>query len=39
MNNNAKWKLFLVWWNSVKKDIADEGTIQMIDEKIAEITR
>jgi hypothetical protein len=39
MSNSRRWKEFITWWNSVKKDIADEGTILMIDEKIASICR
>ena len=39
MSNSRRWKEFITWWNDVKKDIADEGTILMIDEKIASICR
>ena len=34
MSNSRRWREFITWWNSVKKDIADEGTIKMIDERI-----
>lgn len=39
MNNSAKWKLFLQWWNEIKHDISDEEVVRMIDTKIAEITK
>jgi hypothetical protein len=40
MNNNAKWKLWLQWWNEYKKLIPLGNDIRSsIDEKIAEITR
>jgi hypothetical protein len=39
MSNSRRWREFITWWNSVKKDIADEGTIKMIDERIRIICR
>jgi hypothetical protein len=39
MSNSRRWKEFITWWNDVKKDICDEGSIKMIDDKIKEICR